>query len=350
MSIISLDIGSRNIKAVVGSPRKDGVVVNTTHNVKIPSEITMGAPSTQLAAIANLLRPVFSKDKKAKTKDEKNQPCHITLADDRFLIRNVTVPKGSAAEMKAMALQELIATYNVDTTSIVETSIISTQDDGRLLLKAAAAERELTQGYYNLIEEIKLLPRSLNYHSNAIAKLMRSQPALNGVSTGGMNYMLLDCGMFACMCHVFYGGNHVQSRFLPAGFSDLYHHLSRRSPIGESSDKAVVYTPTFIQSSAEYRNLPSVVTNQLESFLKRVAEELGKFMRTLPLNAAGGSGSLERIFLFGGNAKIDGFDHRLSSMINIKTEVLTTVSNVDLKPGCESVMHQLNAAAALLNT
>jgi len=349
MPVISMDVGSKHIKVAIGNPKKDSVTVLQTHSVKIPQEITMGAPSTQLAAITNLVRPLFLKDKKAKTKDEKNQPCNITLSDDRFLVRNVTVPKGSAAEIKSMALQELVATYSVDPESIVETSILSTQEDGRLLVRAAAAERDLTLGYYNMIEDMKLLPKSLNYHSNALIKLMRSQPQINGMNIGGMSYMLLDCGMFACTCHVFNGANHVQSRFLPVGFSDLYHHLARRNPMGDLGDKSIVYTPTFIQTSAEYKNMPSVVTNQIEAFLKRVSEELGKFLRTMSLSGAA-SGNMERIFMFGGNAKIDGFDHRLGASVNIKAEPVTSVSNVELRSGCDNIIYNLNAAAALLNT
>jgi Tfp pilus assembly PilM family ATPase len=346
---VSIDIGSRHIKVAVGSPRRDGVAVHTTHNIKIPQEVTMGAPSTQLAAITNLLRPIFMGDRQSKTKAEKNQPCNVTLPDDRFLVRNVTVPKGNAVEIKNMALQELVATYNVDPSSIVETMVVSTQEDGRLLVRAASADRNITEGYYNLVEDIKLVPTSLNYHSNALAKLLRAQPQINSTNVGGLSYMLLDCGMFACTCHVFSGGNHMQSRFLPVGFSDLYHHLSRRNPVGDTTDKTIVYTPTFVQASNEYKNMPSVVTNQIEQFINRIVEELKKFTRTMSLSGVS-SGNLERIFLFGGNAKIDGFEHRLSSMTNIKSEVISTVSNVDLRPGCEGITYQLNAAAALLNT
>ncbi|MDR1687707.1 MAG: hypothetical protein LBS21_03735 [Clostridiales bacterium] len=354
---LSIDIGSKHIKIVQGVPKKDGVTVTATFNAKIPNDISVGTPESQIAAITGIIKPIFVKDKNrrrvadSETKDVKikKQPCSITLSDDKFLIRNVVVPKGTVAEINGMALQELIGTYSVNPLSVVESMTLNIQEDGKLLVRSAALDPEYATGYYKLIQDIRQIPKSLNYHSNSIAKLMKSMPSINGTKTAGLNYMLMDCGMFSCILHVFHEGRPVQARYLPVGFSDLYYHLSRRNPLGEDADKAVVYTPNFLQTSSGYRNMPSVVTNHIENFLNRLADELAKYMRTLSLSI-GSSGNIENLFLFGGNAVLEGLPERLEELLGFKVERVKTLFNVDMKPGCENIIYHLNSIAALLNS
>lgn len=339
---LSIDIGSKHIKIAQGTVKRDGVMVNATYNIKLPYELSVGAPLSQIASLTTLLKS-FIKSNKIK-----KQSCSLSLPDDKFLIRNLSIPKGNAQEIKGMALHELVATYNAEPNSIVEAITLNTQEDGKLLVRASAIDRQLVKGYYNMLEESKLLPKSLNYHSNAIAKLMKANPSINGSKTTKKNYVLLDCGMFACTAHVFNEGVHSHSRYLPIGFSDLYYHLSRRNPMGEPSDKTTVYTPTFTQESTEYKNMPSVVTNQIESFLSRLTDELAKFMRTMSLNALS-SDSLEVIYLYGGNTALDGLAGRIGETLNVNVETVNTISNIAFKPGCDNIIYHINSAAALLN-
>ncbi|MDR3092125.1 MAG: pilus assembly protein PilM [Clostridiales bacterium] len=338
---LSIDIGTKQIKVVQGIVKKDAVSITGTFSVKIPNEVAIGTPQTQIVAITDLLVPAVKNNSVQLA-----QPCSITISDDRFLVRNVSVPKGNPEEVKGMALQEMISAYNIPPTNIVEAQVLSTQDDGKFLVRAASMDRTIVESYRDLITNIRMQPKSLTMHSNSIVRLFRTFPAVNGVNLANKSFMLMDCGMFSCIVHVFAGGAHIASRYLPVGFTDLYYHMSKRSAMAEFSEKSTTYEPTFAKDTEEYQAIPPMIMEQIENFLRRLSDEITKFARTIPKIAEAGVANL---FLYGGNSLIPGLAYRLGEAMDISTSVIDNVENVELKPNFENIVYHLNAAAALLN-
>ncbi|GHU55472.1 hypothetical protein AGMMS49975_17320 [Clostridia bacterium] len=340
---ISLDIGTKQAKVVQGIPKKDSVTVTQAFAVKIPNELSIGSPATQVTGMITILNPAVKNNNVPLA-----QECSITVSDDKFLIRDVVTPKGNYDEIKGMATQELIATYNINPGNVTEIKILGDAEEDKVNVRAASLDRAVVDAYLDMTRNIKMVPKSLNYHSNSIIKLLAKWPQINGISLTNKGFMLIDCGMFSCIPHIFGDNAHRVSRYLPVGFTDLYYHMQKRSAMSDFTDAvAKTYEPVFDQSSEEYQAMPKNIVDQIESFLRRFTDELTKLIRTIPPTASGER--VDNIFLYGGNSKIQGLDQRLTEILGVQTSVITSVSNIEMKQNSDELVYFLNAIAALLN-
>lgn len=335
---VSFDIGTKYIKIAVGSAKKQTISVNNTYSIKIPSELSVGTPISQITAITDMLKNFLRENK------IKKQPCAITISDDRFLIREMTLPKGSPKELKGMAHNEMISTHSAKASDITEVKIINRTEDGRLLVRAASYERRLVEAYYKLIQDLDLKPKSLTFHSDSISRLMQSTTTINNNPTEHKSFILIDTGMFACIAHVYEDGKPKSSRYMPIGFSDLFYYMTDRTALDE--DKTV-FTPSFRINSGLYNELPVHVQNQTEIFINRLADEISKLLRQLSSGITTGSFSPDYVYLFGGNGAIEGLDERLGSILHLNVSKLESVSGIKITAGCDDLIYFFNAAAAL---
>jgi len=339
---ISIDIGTRVIHIAMGQAKKSGHVSITRCNlVKVPADILAESPVQQQKSVFLLVKPALD------AMHAKHVACSFTLPDDKFLIRELTLPKAPKADLRGMVKQEMISLYSAGEDDLVEMDIIAQLPDGMLNVRGAAFSKALADGYMQFAIDSAMTPQSLSYHSFNIGKLASFKPDINGAPISGRNVVLADMGMVACIVHVISDGKAVFSRYLPVGFSDLNYILTPRSVLDETDGRKGLLTASFDRNGAEYKEYSPYIAEQVETFFYRLSDEFSKLLRFLASSRT--VAQIDAMYLFGGNSLIPGLAPRLGEAVSIRTEVVGAVSTITSPPElAPNLPFLLNCAGSLI--
>jgi len=318
---VSIDIGTRAVHIIIGEAKKSGhITIKNSDMIMIPANMLAEDQIQQQRSLFTIIKPALSQ------MNVKRTDCNFTLADDRFLAREFSLPKCSESDLRGLARQEMISQYGAAEDDVVEVQVLARQPDGTVAIRAAAYSKALTDGYFKFAIESSLSPRSLDYHSDSIKKLVSYKPEINGDTIADKNVILADLGMFACIVHVVSYGRTVFSRCLPVGFGELSHVISGRGIPGDSNNANSLEAASFNQRSAEYNSYPPHVSQQIEAFFYKLADEMSKTLRFLSTSKV--VDHVDALYMFGGGSQIPGLAPRLGKAIAIRTEDVQTVSTI----------------------
>ena len=338
---ISIDVGTSVVHIITGQARSGHVTVADCQLVRVPAEILAESQEYQQREVFTLIRPAV------ESMRAKRMECHFTLSDDRFLLRDLTVPKAPESDLRGIAKQEMISLYNASEDDLVEIGSIAHQPDDKVSLRAAAFNKNLVEGYIKYAVDFSFIPKTLSYHSYNIGKLVSAKPEINGFPIAGRTVLLADLGMFSCIIHVITDGRSVFSRYLPVGFNDLYHILTQSNNLGE---KQAVYGPlvaTFDSGSREFMAYSPQIVEQVKTFFYRLSDEMSKILRFLFSSRI--ADNVDALFLFGGSALIPELERRLGEAIAVRTEAVRYVSTLKISGDSANKVHfLLNCAGSLI--
>ena len=344
---VSIDIGTRAIQILSGHVRKSGhITIKDSKLLILPADILTESQSQRQSSVFTLIRPVLN------AMNIRRNDCSFTLSDDRFLIRELKLPKASDKELRHIAKQEMINLYNAAEDDIVEIDNITRLPDNTVSVRTAAFGKVQTDGYWNFASGSSLNPRSLSFHSSSISKLAATKPDINGNIISNKNVILADMGMFACIVHAISAGKSVFSRYLPVGFGELSQSLVMMAHPDDQEGSRIIQGTilrdiSFDYESSIYRAYPPHIVQQIELFFSKLADEFTKTLRFLVSSRI--VNQIDAIYLFGGGSQIHGITQRLGRTINIRTEDVQTISTITAPDGMQrDLPYLLNCAGSLL--
>lgn len=361
---VSIDIGTRAVQILSGQVRKSGhIALKENKLIMVPADILTESKNERQNSIFSLIKPVLS------AMNVRHADCSFTLSDDRFLIRELKLPKAPDKELRNIAKQEMINLYSAAEDDIVEIDNIVRLPDNSISVRAAAFGKVQTDGYWNFAIDASMNPRSLGFHSSSISKLAATKPDVNGSPIGSVNVILADMGMFACIVHAISSGKSVFSRYLPVGFGELSHALMLMAYPEMMAHPEMMMHPddqggagvlqsailqgnilrdaSFDYESSVHRSYPQHIAQQIELFFSKLADELTKTLRFLISSKI--INHIDAIYLFGGGSQIHGLAQRLGRAVNIRTEDVETISTISAPDGIHrDLPYLLNCVGSLL--
>ena len=170
IKVISFDIGSYFIKAVVGTYYKDNLTIENYYKIKTPIDSVVDGEIKKEKILANKLKS-FLKENNIKVK-------YGTCTTNSSLIinREVIIPKVEEDELETVVRYEIqqYLPINLDD-YIIQVKIINEifSDEGiKLNIRAIAYPNKLVIKYYNLLKEIDLKPHVLDVNYNSVNKFI----------------------------------------------------------------------------------------------------------------------------------------------------------------------------------
>ena len=357
MNALSFDIGTEYCAVVEGIAKKDGVEILQALVHEMPTDYDAGdkALITPYAAdaISQIMRSAGFKTKGAI----------ITANINYMMIRDFLLPDGKIKELEGMVRNEMINNYSADSTDVIqfikrpvknapEGNPLSGEeenrkDSGQTGIRAVSVKRDIVDSYYSLLQRLKLTPLAMDFHANAVEKLIRGgNVSINNMNMTDSAYLMVDFGSSGTLVHAVTENSVFISRYIPIGLYDLDKIIADREFISVAEAKS--YRADKIDLLAEEDPGRGDLMKAVRGFLHQwndAIQKVAKFFQNRQ-----GLSEIESMYLYGAGALIRGLPEYLSAAAGTNAYRLESLSGVSFRNNQDQqkIGHCLNAIGALI--
>lgn len=326
---VSLDIGSKMIKLAQGQNESGMIRISKCAEAPTPAGCVENGHIKDADRLADCLRDLV-KQNKFSTRD-----AIVALRSTDTFFKEITLPVATLPDLRKMAEHIIHSSsaaardYSVDFTVLGEETV-----DGNKLLRllTCSVPKKLVLDYYELLGSIGLVPARLDVQQNTVRKLMANGARINGKELDACAAILLDAGSAFLGLDLVVNGKSAFERTVPL-----------RQSLAESTGFALAPTGLGMEP------LSTSTQSARETRFSRIYDEIQKMMqfslsRTIQV-------PVTRIYLYGGNARLEGLTDYLWDMLRVEIEVITAVSTVAIDSGCEAdICNLLSCAGGMMKT
>lgn len=318
--VLSFDIGSENIKIVVGRYYKGNLTVENLITIPTPEDAVLDGNILNSIAVENAILDAL-KLYKINVKDA------ICTTNSTLIInREIVIPKVEEEEEETLIGFEIqrYLPLNMDD-YIVQHYVLDTMEvDNKLKSKALVVTypHKMARSYYNLLLNLKLKPRVLDVEYNSLSKLVNYAKVINGIEYSIQDTLaFIDMGSNTLNVNIYKDGKLQFTRIIKSGGNNIDFHLSK--VMGKSLKEAEKY-------KIEKANLLNGEEDPYMEPVKEVVEEwISELDRIFQFYKNKNQGNyIDRIYLYGGCARLNGMEEILSAKYNAPVERVKTINNI----------------------
>ena len=362
MSVLSFDIGTGYCAVVEGNVKKDGLEILQAAVAELPADHDAGdktlvAPYTA-GAVSEIIRSAGFKTKQAV----------VTANINHMMIRDFVLPDGNPKQLEGMVRNEMINNYSAANTDVIQfikrpiqteaggepapaaetkkrLSFKSGKTGGQTGIRAISIKKDIVDSYYQLLQGLKLTPVAMDFHANAVEKLVSANISLNDTNMKDKAYLLVDFGSSGTLVHAVAESRVFISRYIPLGLFDLDKTIADREFFSETEAKALRKEKMDLLAEDE---TDVGLMKAARDFLHQWNEEIQKVAKFF-VNRQG-LGEIECLYLYGAGSVIRGLPEYLSAASGVSAYRLESLSGVSFKNTEDQrrLSHCLNAIGALI--
>jgi len=364
MSLLSIDVGTAHISVVEGTAHKNAVEIAQAIVVEMPKSGESDVKSAAVGpsdVIRGLLLNFGFKTKKAV----------VTVNINNMLIRDFTVPDAPPKQLAGMVRNEMVQNYSaaaIDVINFIKRPFTATDFEDRRAdsgssdesdakgdkkspresftgIRAVTVKRDVIDTYHRMLKSLKLVPVAMDFHANAVEKLISGGVSVNNTSLGGKNYLLVDFGSTGTIIHAVADNRVFFSRYIPLGTSDLDNIVAEREFTGIDQAKEFRLNKLNLLDEEDKFNASMQAARTL---LYQWSDEIQKIMKFFL--ARRNIKSIDQIFLYGAGSLIKGLPDYVSASIGVETSTVKSISSVSFKNSAdaEKLYNCVNAAGAVI--
>lgn len=324
---ISLDFGSDSIKGVEGKYTKKGVTVDKCFTIELPKNLYSDGEIKDLDQMTYLLRSGMSEFGIGQS------ITHCVVNSTTVVMREVTLPKVTPEEIEAIINYQLedYIPINAEDYIVKYISLGSRVEDGieKLLLMLVGIPRTMIQSHLTLLKNVNLKPMVMDYHGNAIAKLIASGGQINESYSNSNTVACLDIGARSASLAIVSDGVIRVAREIEIGADYLYDQIARKLPMLQEDDLiGLVDKIDDINKKTSGDDDLSVATETLRDGLYELYDKVEMIFRYYKTREV--SNEINLILIYGGFSKIPGIDKMCRDFFDIETVRLKSLGNVKL--------------------
>ncbi|SHJ36800.1 pilus assembly protein PilM [Parasporobacterium paucivorans] len=340
-SLLSLDIGKKNIHIVEGSFIKGSIMVNKAVTIDVPEGSFRGETISDPEILMDSIKRAI------QTHGFNTKEAVVTFDGYGSVIRDVDLPAAKPKEIAEMINNEMVQTYHVTSEKVIQYKNVEkvTGEDGILLdrYRVAAIDREIVEAYHNLLIGLKLKPEAMDININAMDKLLEGEITINDTIINEEGAVLMDFGDELSTIYILSKGKPIFYRQVDSGAGEIEKIVSDQ--VFESVEnirKMKEEGFNFFGNGEEEQKY----FNILRPFFYNLTDEIRKiigFYTSRP-----NVGKAERMFLFGGGSNLKGFAEYCESSLGMHTEQITHISKIKFKDPKTPLAPYMNAIGALV--
>ncbi|OPJ56334.1 type IV pilus assembly protein PilM [Alkalithermobacter paradoxus] len=319
--ILSIDIGSRNIKMVVGNKKPDKLIIKKASIIKTPNESFSDGNILDIKSISDVIKSEIV------NQNIKVRKAICTFQSTSVISRELYLPIVSQKELQKMINFEIEQYLPIQLDEyVIEHKILQKliQDNiYKYRIWICAVPKSIAKKYFELLNELNLDPIALDINSNAISKLYKeSEYKSQTIAVIDMGYTFLNVKIISKGVSQF-------SRLINGGGRDIDSSISNILDINlsESEKKKTQYS-IIDDNLLVHQAIIPCVENWVED-IKRVFKYYTSRDR---------ENSIDTVFLHGGSSNISEISNYISTSLNIPTYtvdkidgIITKVKNIDTK-------------------
>jgi len=324
--ILSLEFGSDSIKGIEGKYSGKGIQVDNCFKIDLPKGLYVDGEITDLDQMTYLLRTGLSENNVGQLET------HGVFNASSVVMREISLPKATHEEIEAIINYQLedYIPINPEDYIVKYLDLGSVVEDGieKVTLLLIGIPRTTIQAHLTLLKNVNLKPTVLDYHGNAIAKLIREGGEINGSYKNLQNLACVDMGSNHTSVSLVEDGVIKVARVVERGMDFVIEEIKRKLPHLED-EQIIEYMDRIDDISQKKTGLDDevILTESLRDSIYGILDMIEMIFRYYKTREV--SNEIDLVLLQGGLSKINGIDRLFHDFFEMEVMRLRSLENVN---------------------
>lgn len=340
--VVSIDIGTQNIKVVVGKCSKNKIIIEKafmfTSSVKDSNEDSL----KDLKVLPKEIETVLSNN------NIKVKSANCTGNSTTIINREIIVPIANEDELETLVKFELqhYLPINMDD-FIVQFSIlekINVEGIDKLRILGVIYPNKLAKNYMGVLKTANLKPNALDVNYNAIKKLIiHGDINSENDDDSQKTIAVIDMGAESLEVNIYTSHKLEFARIIKSGGKQIDINIAKAFSMNviKAETKKIQQCDLMNYEKSE---MASLIKSEVDQWM----EELGRIIQFFKNKKVGND--ISKILIHGGSSRLKGLEKYMEVRFNTPVKHINELNNVvfNKEVNSEDVDHYLNAIGAII--
>ncbi len=342
--LVSLDIGSSDIKIVEGQVKGGKLKVYNMRKIKSPEDIIQDGELFNEESILLKLK------EEMKTSGVRTKNIALVSSSSTIISREIIVPYvENNEELKTLVNYEieqfLAINLNNYVIQFMRLEEVMVDEVRKQKIFTIIYPKNLIESYRNLSEKLLLNPYALDISNNSIRKLSSIADIYNvDLINKEESILYLDLGYKSVDLSIVNNNKLEFIRVMPIGGIEIDRFIADLNGISMEEAEEIKKTQVEVGKHRKENPLNDGVVEVIEGWL----EDLNRIIQFYT-NKSNGK-KISHIYLYGGTSKLRGIDEYVSLKTGIETTKIITANNIEFSKNVNTttIEEYVNALGALV--
>ncbi len=342
--LVSLDIGSSDIKIVEGQVKGGKLKVYNMRKIKSPEDIIQDGELFNEESILIKLK------EEMKTSRVRTKNIALVSSSSTIISREIIVPYvENNEELKTLVNYEieqfLAINLNNYVIQFMRLEEVMMDEVRKQKIFTIIYPKNLIESYRNLAEKLLLNPYALDISNNSIRKLSSIADIYNvDLINKEESILYLDLGYKSVDLSIVNSNNLEFIRVMPIGGIEIDRFIADLNGISMEEAEEIKKTQVEVGKHRKENQLNDGVVEVIEGWL----EDLNRIIQFYT-NKSNGK-KINHIYLYGGTSKLRGIDEYIALKTGIDTTKIITANNIEFSKNVNTttIEEYVNALGALV--
>ena len=325
--ILSIEIDNRNIKILEGSKSGASLSVYKSIFLDVPSNSVDDGKIIDMDSVVEIIEKALVEN------NIKTKSAIFTINTNSIITRNIELPiLKSKADTMSMIKNELDQLLSVDLNQYkliykkLEKVMVDEVEKGKYIVYG------LPIGIYNhyieLSEKLKLEMVALDLSFNSLDKIAENKVAINGYTLKSSSATaFIDFGYNNITFSVLNNGKNDFSRISSNGIHDMVRNFSTVYNLNKEDALREIEKLSLVENHEKIIDVTKI--NMAEDSIRLWIDEFNRYIRYY--NSNNKDKQIEKIYIYGTFAIIEGLEKFLESNLNVDVELINNISGLIIK-------------------
>ncbi len=342
--LISLDIGSSDIKIVEGQVKGGKLKVYNMRKIKSPEDIIQDGELFNEQSILLKLK------EEMKTSGVRTKNIAVVSSSSTIISREIIVPYvDNNEELKTLVNYEieqfLAINLNNYVIQFMRLEEVIVDEVRKQKIFTIIYPKNLIESYRNLAEKLLLNPYALDISNNSIRKLSSTTDIYNvDLINKEESILYLDLGYKSVDLSIVNNNKLEFIRVMPIGGIEIDKFIADLNGISMEEAEEIKKAQVEVGKHRKENQLNDGVVEVIEGWL----EDLNRIIQFYT-NKSNGK-KISHIYLYGGTSKLRGIDEYITLKTGIETTKIITANNIEFSKNVNTttIEEYVNALGALV--
>lgn len=324
--LLSIDIGSKNIKLVQGIQKGKNVVVEKAVIVDTPRDSIQDGGIKNIDAIKEVLLQVIN------NQNMKAKRVVFSTKSTSIITRIIEVPLAKPMEMDTIIKFEMEQYLPINFEGYIlkyrKLYEVKNEKGKKCRVSVAVFPKETAKQYLDLAKELKLTPYALDLTSNCINKLFSKDTMINSENYSlKETVVVIDLGYDYLELNIISNGILEFTRIISGGGSYLDANIGSQLYIDDKEAEFKKIRFGNLNRDTNSENLEEdMINNSIRLVVDRWIREIDRMLDYF--RNTNKEKMINNIYLHGGSSKLKGLSEYMEVMLNMKIRKIENMNNI----------------------
>lgn len=330
--LLGIDIGSRNIHIVEGEYHAKRFKIGRTVTTLTPEGTVVDGEIVNVNEIITKLRNTLQKNKLS------SKNVVFTVNPGNMMSRKFIIPNVKKTETIPILQNEMESLMNFTEPHIVDYTDVERTEEGTFSIETVALSKETIKQYFHIAKALKLRPKALDIHQNAVYKFVLTCNEIDY-----KNIIVADIGNSYMNTYLFRDRTRVFARRMLIN-TEQYE----RTLVSLGKLRAFNHDFSLLDLSPKTLSEDPVLENTITLYLSNIVDQLQRVMQFhMSMGTKGQVSQVSNIYLSGAMANMKGITEYIQSYMDIPVEKIDDIADPRVCK-MDRLPQYLNAVGALI--